>query len=50
MKADYIAPKLVSFGDIDVLTQYIGNNPVDDSFCNNGKLQIADGSAGLLNR
>jgi hypothetical protein len=49
MKADYVAPKLVSFGDIDALTQYIGNSPVDDSFCNNGQLQVSDGSGDLIN-
>jgi hypothetical protein len=50
MKSKYIAPKLLAYGDVDALTQYIGTSPADDSFSINGNVQVADGSAGLLNK
>jgi hypothetical protein len=50
MKSQYTAPKLLAYGDIDALTQYIGPSPTDDSFSINGNVQVADGSAGLLNQ
>jgi hypothetical protein len=50
MKANYTAPKLVSYGDVDALTQYIGPSPANDSFTLNGALVTADGSSGILNK
>lgn len=50
MKANYSAPKLVSYGDVDALTQYIGPNPADDSFVIGGLPVTADGSTGPLNK
>jgi hypothetical protein len=44
MKSQYIAPKLLAYGDIDALTQFSGKDPADDSFTFNGKLITSDGS------
>lgn len=49
MKSTYIAPKLLTYGDIDALTQYVGPSPSDDSFPLNGSIVTADGSSGILN-
>lgn len=49
MKTAYTAPKLLTYGDVDALTQYIGKSPTDDSFPFNGALVDADGSTGPLN-
>jgi hypothetical protein len=49
MKTTYTTPKLLTYGDIDALTQYIGPNPADDSFPFNGSIVVADGSTGILN-
>jgi hypothetical protein len=49
MKSTYIAPKLLVYGDIDALTQYVGPSPSDDSFPLNGSIVTADGSTGFLN-
>jgi hypothetical protein len=44
MKSQYIAPKLLAYGDIDALTQYVGADPANDSFVFNGKPITSDGS------
>jgi hypothetical protein len=44
MKSQYIAPKLLAYGDIDALTQFSGKDPSDDSFVFNGKTVTSDGS------
>ncbi|MCG9889782.1 MAG: lasso peptide [Thermosynechococcaceae cyanobacterium MS004] len=44
MKSQYTAPKLLSYGDVDALTQFLGKAPTDDSFTFNGILQDSDGS------
>ncbi|WP_404787082.1 lasso peptide [Altericista sp. CCNU0014] len=49
MKSKYTAPKVLCYGSVDTLTQYIGKSPTDDSFSLNGNSVEADGSCGFLN-
>jgi hypothetical protein len=44
MKSQYIAPKLLAYGDIDALTQFAGTDPANDNFIINGKSITSDGS------
>lgn len=49
MKTKYTAPKVVRYGHVDTITQYIGKSENNDSFFVNNSFQDADGSCGFLN-
>ncbi len=49
MKSKYTTPKVLCYGKVDALTQYIGRSSTNDSFILNGVSVEADGSSGFLN-
>jgi hypothetical protein len=47
MKVQYMAPQLRVYGNVDALTQVLGNRPTPDTLIINGVPQDVDGSGSI---